>query len=100
MATGWAKDGAVQDQIDDTIKDAVTRARANLRPQPPGTPQGQERPLRAAPVPEGVPAPSGRHSTLPPTSEEGGNCRALSWRPGGSARTTRALPQPPSTFCR
>ena len=35
MATGWAKDGAVQDQIDDTIKDAVTRARANLRPHPP-----------------------------------------------------------------
>ncbi len=30
MATGWAKDGAVQDQIDDTIKDAVTRARANI----------------------------------------------------------------------
>ena len=30
MATGWAKDGAVQDQIDDTIKDAVTRARANM----------------------------------------------------------------------
>ncbi len=38
MATGWAKDGAIQDQIDDTIKDAVTRARAHLRPQPPGTP--------------------------------------------------------------
>ena len=37
MATGWAKDGAVQDQIDDTIKDAVTRARANLHAQPPGT---------------------------------------------------------------
>ena len=27
MATGWAKDGAVQDQIDDPINDAVTRAR-------------------------------------------------------------------------
>ena len=38
MATGWAKDGAVQDQIDYTIRDAVTRARANLRPQPPSTP--------------------------------------------------------------
>ena len=35
MATGWARDGAVQDQIDDTIKDAVNRARANLRPHPP-----------------------------------------------------------------
>lgn len=30
MATGWAKDGAVQDQIDDTIKDAVSRARASI----------------------------------------------------------------------
>jgi phage/conjugal plasmid C-4 type zinc finger TraR family protein len=30
MASGWARDGAVQDQIDDTIADAVTRARARL----------------------------------------------------------------------
>jgi phage/conjugal plasmid C-4 type zinc finger TraR family protein len=30
MATGWAPDSAVTDQIDDTIKDAVTRARAHL----------------------------------------------------------------------
>ncbi len=32
MAGGWARDGAVQDQIDDTVKDAVLRARA-LTPQ-------------------------------------------------------------------
>ncbi len=30
MAGGWARDGAVQDQIDDTIKDAVLSARANM----------------------------------------------------------------------
>ena len=30
MAGGWARDGAVQDQIDDTVKDAVLRARAEL----------------------------------------------------------------------
>jgi len=30
MATGWAKDGAVQDQIDASIADAVERARARL----------------------------------------------------------------------
>lgn len=30
MATGWAQDGAVQDQIDDTITDAVERARSQL----------------------------------------------------------------------
>ncbi|MEA3046606.1 MAG: hypothetical protein QOJ53_938, partial [Sphingomonadales bacterium] len=30
MAGGWARDGAVQDQIDDTVADAVKRARANI----------------------------------------------------------------------
>ena len=30
MAGGWARDGAVQDQIDDTVSDAVLRARSNL----------------------------------------------------------------------
>ncbi len=30
MAGGFAKDGAVQDQIDATIEDAVSRARSNL----------------------------------------------------------------------
>lgn len=34
MAGGWTRDGAVQDQIDDTVKDAVLRARAE-------TPHGQ-----------------------------------------------------------
>lgn len=30
MATGWAQDGAVQDQIDATVKDAVERAKSRL----------------------------------------------------------------------
>lgn len=30
MAGGWAKDGAVQDQIDASVEDAVQRARAAL----------------------------------------------------------------------
>ena len=30
MASGWANDGAVQDQIDSTIEDAVARARSGL----------------------------------------------------------------------
>lgn len=34
MATGWAGDGAVQDQIDATIKDGIQRVRDQL-------PQGQ-----------------------------------------------------------
>jgi len=35
MATGWAGDGAVQDQIDATVKDGIQRARSKL-PQGPG----------------------------------------------------------------
>jgi phage/conjugal plasmid C-4 type zinc finger TraR family protein len=35
MATGWANDGAVQDQIDATVKDAISRAKSQL-PQGPG----------------------------------------------------------------
>ena len=34
MATGWAGDGAVQDQIDATVKDAIERARSTLRAGP------------------------------------------------------------------
>ena len=34
MATGWAGDGAVQDQIDATVKDAIDRAKSRL-PQGP-----------------------------------------------------------------
>ena len=30
MAGGWASDGAVQEQIDATVEDAVSRARSNL----------------------------------------------------------------------
>ncbi|HEY1314301.1 MAG TPA: DksA/TraR family C4-type zinc finger protein [Steroidobacteraceae bacterium] len=30
MATGWAKEGAVQEQIDATVKDAVKRAQSSL----------------------------------------------------------------------
>ena len=30
MATGWAGDGAVQDQIDATVNDGVLRARSRL----------------------------------------------------------------------
>jgi len=34
MATGWAGDGAVQDQIDATVKDAIKRARESMRRGP------------------------------------------------------------------
>jgi len=38
MATGWAGDGAVQDQIDATVKDGIRRAKSRL-PQGPGPTQ-------------------------------------------------------------
>ena len=59
MATGWAKDGAVQDQIDDTIKDAVTRARAHLHAQVPGA----ETPTHCTECGEPIPEP--RRRALP-----------------------------------
>ncbi|MGH8074835.1 MAG: DksA/TraR family C4-type zinc finger protein [Lysobacter sp.] len=34
MATGWAGDGAVQDQIDATVKDGINRARSQLKRGP------------------------------------------------------------------
>ncbi len=34
MATGWAGDGAVQDQIDATIKDGIKRVRSKLAQGP------------------------------------------------------------------
>ena len=48
MASGWANDGAVQEQIDSSIEDAIQRARSQL-------PRGES--LRhceecAAPIPE------------------------------------------------
>ena len=30
MATGWAREGAVQEQIDATVKDAIARAKSQL----------------------------------------------------------------------
>jgi phage/conjugal plasmid C-4 type zinc finger TraR family protein len=41
MATGWAGDGAVQQQIDDSIADAIQRARAQLG-QGPGRPECED----------------------------------------------------------
>lgn len=41
MATGWAGDGAVQDQIDATVQDAIARARSRL-PRGPGARRCEE----------------------------------------------------------
>jgi phage/conjugal plasmid C-4 type zinc finger TraR family protein len=48
MATGWANDGAVQDQIDATVEDAIRRARSRL-PTGPGLARCEE---CDAPIPE------------------------------------------------
>jgi phage/conjugal plasmid C-4 type zinc finger TraR family protein len=37
MATGWAGDGAVQDQIDATVKDGISRAQSKLPQGPAAT---------------------------------------------------------------
>lgn len=55
MATGWARDGAVQDQIDDTVKDGVRRAKSRL-------PQGESATHCDA---CGEPIPEGRRAALP-----------------------------------
>ena len=57
MATGWARDGAVQDQIDDSIRDAVEAARARL-PTGPGATQCEEC---------GEPIPEARRQAVPHT---------------------------------
>ena len=41
MATGWAGDSAVQDQIDATVDDAIKRARSKL-PRGPGASHCEE----------------------------------------------------------
>ena len=48
MATGWAHEGAVQEQIDATVKDAIDRARSHL-PQGPSLVHCEE---CAAAIPE------------------------------------------------
>ena len=48
MATGWAGDGAVQDQIDATVKDGIKRVRSKL-PSGPGLERCEE---CDSPIPE------------------------------------------------
>ncbi|MDH3614915.1 MAG: DksA/TraR family C4-type zinc finger protein [Gammaproteobacteria bacterium] len=55
MAGGFAKDGAVQDQIDATIEDAVARTRAQL-------PRGES--LKKCEECD-VPIPDGRRQAIP-----------------------------------
>ena len=55
MAGGWARDGAVQDQIDASVEDAVRRARSRL-------PQGESL-LECEECGAGI--PEGRRKALP-----------------------------------
>ena len=48
MANGWARDGAVQDQIDDTVIDAVLAARARM----PSGESAEDCDLCGEPIPE------------------------------------------------
>lgn len=55
MANGWAPDGAVQQQIDDSVKDALESARARM-PSGPGRTECEEC---------GEPIPDARQRALP-----------------------------------
>lgn len=55
MANGWAPDGAVQDQIDDSVRDALASARARM-PVGPGRADCEEC---------GEPIPEARRKALP-----------------------------------
>lgn len=55
MAGGWARDGAVQDQIDASVEDEISRARSRL-------PQGESRPDCAD---CGVAIPEARRRAVP-----------------------------------
>ncbi|WOI53184.1 DksA/TraR family C4-type zinc finger protein [Parvularcula sp. LCG005] len=48
MAGGWTRDGAVQDQIDDSVNDAVSAARSRL----PKGPSAEECDECGEPIPE------------------------------------------------
>ncbi len=55
MAGGWTRDGAVQDQIDDTVMDAVHAARARM-------PTGESEPYCTV---CGDDIPEGRRAAIP-----------------------------------
>ncbi|UZK70474.1 DksA/TraR family C4-type zinc finger protein [Sphingomonas sp. S1-29] len=55
MAGGWTRDGAIQDQIDDTVADAVLAARANI-------PSGESEPFCTI---CGDDIPEGRRRAIP-----------------------------------
>lgn len=42
MAGGWAKDGAVQDQIDSTVEDGINEARRHMQQRGPGLSECEE----------------------------------------------------------
>ena len=74
MATGWAGDNAVQDQIDATVEDAVRRAKSRL-------PQGAsaERCVSC-----GHPIPEARRSAIPGVQlclpcQESEDCKAATF---------------------
>jgi len=74
MAGGWTRDGAVQDQIDDTVKDAVQAARANM-PAGEGALYCDEC---------GEPIPEARRNALP------GACTCVECQSGRDARRVEA----------
>src|SRR3546814_10619947 len=68
MATGWAGDGAVQDQIDATVKDAIKRWRSQL-PQGPSLRRCEECDVEIPEAPRrAVPGEMGRTHVRTPVT--------------------------------
>ncbi len=78
MAGGWTRDGAVQDQIDDTVADAVLAARASM-------PSGASEPFC---VVCGDDIPVGRRSAVPGV-RTCVSCQSSRDRPMGAAFNRR-----------
>jgi len=77
MAGGWTRDGAVQDQIDDSVADAVLAARASM-------PSGTSEPFCAI---CGDEIPEGRREAVP-------GVRTCVTCQSGSVHSTRQQGQP------
>ena len=76
MAGGWTRDGAVQDQIEDTVKDAVLRARAQLAAKTGGAESAKECDDCGEPIPKRRrEALRGVHTCVACQSERDGSVR-------------------------
>lgn len=92
VAGGWSRDGAVQDQIDDTVKDAVLAARARVAAGEGEThcvECGEEKYPKPAAAPCRAPEPA------LPASRAATSARSSPESTAGAARTASSVSVPP-----